>query len=77
MHVTVTYCSTHNHSKTLAHVQIPPRVRIDIAAKLQQGVGMERVLDDIRDNVANELGREHWSQDKIYTTLDHSITLTA
>ena len=57
--VTVTYCSTHNHSKTLAHVQIPPRVRIDIAAKLQQGVGMERVLDDIRDNVANELGREH------------------
>ena len=57
--VTVSYCSTHNHSKTLAHVQIPPRVRIDIAAKLQQGVGMERVLDDIRDNVSYELGREH------------------
>ena len=57
--VTVSYCSTHNHSKTLAHVQIPPRVRIDIAAKLQQGVGMQRVLDDIRDNVSYDLGREH------------------
>ena len=56
--VTVSYCSTHNFSKTLAHVQIPPRVRIDIAAKLQQGVGMERMLDDIRDNVSYELGRE-------------------
>ena len=32
---------------------------MDIAAKLQQGVSMERILDDIRDSVTNKLGRKH------------------
>ena len=58
--VHVIYYSTHyGHEKDIAHLKIPHTVRLNIAAKLQQGVTMERVLDDIRDNVVSEFGREH------------------
>ena len=33
--------------------------RMELAAKLLQGVTMERILDDIRDSVCNKLHREH------------------
>ena len=33
--------------------------RMDIAAKLQNGVSMERILNDIRDNVNQKIGRDH------------------
>ena len=32
---------------------------MELAAKLQQGVSMERILDDIRDSVGDGLNREH------------------
>ena len=35
------------------------RQRKQIAAKLEQGVKRERILDDIRDNVGEEFGRIH------------------
>ena len=58
-HVDVTYCGTHSHPIRLSHIRIPNHIRMDIAAKLQQGVSMERILDDIRDSVTNKLGRKH------------------
>ncbi len=58
--VIVYHCSSHHgHLKEIAHLRIPEQVKLTIAMKLQQGVAIERVLDDIRDSVAEEFGREH------------------
>ena len=58
--VTVPYCSTHTgHSIKLAHIQIPVAVRQEIACKFQTGFTVERILDDIRENVEGDLRREH------------------
>ena len=41
-------CATHhNHEAQLTYLRIPPIIRMEIAAKLQQGI--DRVVDDIRD----------------------------
>ena len=58
-HVEVCYCSTHSHPIRLAHIRIHNQTRMNIAAKLQQGVGMERILDDIRDSVTNTIRRKY------------------
>ena len=58
-HVDVTYCGTHSHPIRLSHIRIPNHIRMDIAAKLQHGVSMERILDDIRDSVTDKLGWKH------------------
>ena len=58
-HVTVTYCGSHTHPIKLAHIRIPQQTRKEIAGKLQKGVSMERILDDIRDSVINQPGRKH------------------
>ena len=50
--VYVEYNSTHiNHSIELAHLMLPAEdvYRLEVVSKLQQGVKMERILDDIRD----------------------------
>ena len=58
--VTATYCDYHhNHRVSLSHLSIPDTIRLELAAKLQQGVSMERILDDIRDSVGDGLNREH------------------
>lgn len=58
--VVLHYCSTHAaHEKEIAHLRIPDHVRLDVAAKLQQGVTIERILDDLRDGLSGEMGREH------------------
>ena len=44
------FLSTHiNHSIEPAHLMLPEDVRLEVASKLQQGVEMERILDDIRN----------------------------
>ena len=59
-HVTAHYCSTHHsHKKQIAHLKIPEQVRLNIAAKLHQGVVIEKIMDDIRDNAIGESSREH------------------
>ncbi len=57
----VTYCSTHTgHSIQLSHLQLSDNLRQNVAAKLQQGVDMGRILDDIRDNcLSKSLSRDH------------------
>ncbi|SMN01522.1 hypothetical protein SPONN_2553 [uncultured Candidatus Thioglobus sp.] len=59
--VTVFNCSSHhNHTTTLAHLRMPTATRLKIAAKLQEGVGMDHILDTIRDSVTAEgISREH------------------
>ena len=46
--VTVEYSPTHhNHDVTLVHLSMSKDTRMKIAAKLRQGVIIERTLDDI------------------------------
>ena len=58
--VNVQYCSTHiNHSAELAHLPIPPDTRKLIAAKLHEGVSIEKILDSVRDTLSDgQIGRE-------------------
>lgn len=59
-HITVFYCSYHHsHETNLAHLQIPKDTRLELIRKLQQGVTMDRILDDIRETLDKGLGREH------------------
>ena len=47
------YCSTHhNHQPDIAHLTLPRRVKMLIATKIQQGVSVDRILDDVRDTIA-------------------------
>ena len=58
--VSVSVCHTHHgHSKSLQHLRIPTRQREMIAAKIQQGVSRERILDDIRESVSATFHRQH------------------
>ena len=58
--VVVQYCSTHhNHEVSLGHVRMPHDTRMKIAAQLQQGVTMERIMDNIRQNIVGGINREH------------------
>ena len=50
--VEVEICSTHyKHTVSLEHLRIPKSKRIEIAKKLSDGVTIDRILDDVRDNV--------------------------
>ena len=55
------YCNVHhNHEMSLAHVRLPyDHTRLKIAALLQQGVTIERIMANIRENTAGGLNREH------------------
>ena len=58
--VHVVYCNSHyNHENELAHLYIPEPVRMTVASKLQQGAKVDRILDDIRDSVWNDMTCEH------------------
>jgi hypothetical protein len=57
--VTVDYCTYHyNHETRTAFLKIPHEVRLAIAKKLEDGVGTERILDDIYDSVKTPNQRE-------------------
>ena len=50
--MSVRYCLDHyNHDLQLAFLRIPEQTRMEIARKLQLGVTIKRVLDDIREHV--------------------------
>ena len=58
--VSVRYCLDHyNHDLQLAFLRIPEQTRMEIARKLQLGVTIERVLDDIRETCETGINREH------------------
>ena len=63
--VSVEYCCTHhNHEpdEDIAHLRMPEQLRLSIAAKLTQGITIDKILDSIRDTVGdNGLQRQHLS----------------
>jgi len=55
--VSVEYCPTHSsHSIKLAHLPIPKEIKDTVAAKLHEGVAIEKILDSVRDSVASRGG---------------------
>ena len=58
--VTVEYCSSHTgHSSQIAHIPIPNQIKLEISSKLHAGVTVERIIDDIRNDVDGGLKRKH------------------
>jgi len=59
--IVVEYCSTHNsHDLNLCHLPVPEDIKHFIAAKLQDGVSLDRILDDVRNNSTSPgVGRQH------------------
>ena len=59
-HVFVEFNSTHyNHDIELAHLTLTEDIHLQVPAKLQQGVTIEKILDSIRDTVAEKMERKH------------------
>lgn len=48
-----------HNEKELQHIKIPINQKHELATKLSQGVPIEKVLDNLRDNIGTELKREH------------------
>ena len=54
------YCGHyHSHKRELSHFPVPVEVKNCIASKLQAGVPIERILDDVRDTIHDHIEREH------------------
>ena len=58
--VEVQYCSTHhNHEISLGHIRMPHETRMKIAAQRQQGVTINRIMDNILDYTNQGITGEH------------------
>jgi hypothetical protein len=56
--VIVEYCSMHTgHEINICRLPIPSNVRLSIAAKLHDGVSVNKILDSIRDGAGNSKNR--------------------
>ena len=53
------YRNHHGHKSEFRHIWLTTSTRQQIAAKLQQGISKEKILDDIRESVGLEFQREH------------------
>ena len=57
--VSIEYCTVHSHETEIRHLRITDDLRQSIAAKLLMGIPIDKILDDVRDNVWSTKGREH------------------
>ena len=75
LHVDV--CYTHyGHKKKLQHLRITNWQRRDIAVKIRAGIHRDRILDDVRQSVAESLHRHHLLERKdIITNIQKSYSL--
>ena len=72
----VEMCHTHyGHDVQIQHIKLSKRQRESIAAKIQQGVSFDRILDDIRDNVTGSLQRLHILEKKDLRNIAISFNL--
>ena len=59
-HVDVDVCYTHyGHEHELQHIRISKIKRREIALKIREGISRDRVLDEIRESLSNDLHRQH------------------
>ena len=73
--VDVEYCSTHhNHDVNLGHLRLQHDTRMKIAAQLQQGVTMSRIMDNVREYTGCGITREHLvTKQDIHNIKNHYI----
>lgn len=57
--ISVEYCTDHSHETLIRHLRITEDLRESIAVKLHSGIPIDKILDDMRDNVWHIQGREH------------------
>lgn len=72
-------CYTHyGHNQDLQHIWIPKQTKDGIAAKLQQGISRERILNDIRNNMTvSNFKRHHLIDKKDINNIEKSYGLKA
>ena len=58
--VVIDICDTHySHTLSLGHLRLLNVIRKEIATKLSEGVTIDRLLDDVHDNVSTDFKRSH------------------
>lgn len=71
-------CSTHyGHSTNLEHLRLPEIVRLSVAAQLTQGVSLQKILDNVRDNVTGNWKRVHLLSRKDITNIEKSYHINS
>jgi len=75
--VTVEYCAAHNsHNIEICHLPISHDTKAMIASKLQDGVCVDRILDDVRDSFSYPgYRREHIVTKKDITNIKQKLNL--
>ena len=69
-------CSTHHgHSISLGYLRLQRNDRFHIASKLSQGVTFERILDDIRESIGDNVKRIHLTTRKDIQNIERSFGL--
>lgn len=69
-------CTTHyGHSISVGHIWLPKEDRLTIAAKISQGVDFERILDDIRERIGENVKRLHLATRKDIQNIERSFGL--
>ena len=73
----VEICYTHyGHTRDIQHTWLPKGKRQELAAKIQQGVPREKILDDIRDSVTeNNFFRYHLLEKKDLLNIERAFGL--
>ena len=56
--IRVEYCETHAHPTQLGHLPLSEQMRLLIAQKLKDGVTIDKVLDDLRDEIPGTVTRK-------------------
>ena len=75
--VKVEICYTHSgHTRDIQHTWLPKGKRQELAAKIQQGVPREKILDDIRDSeTENNFFRHHLLEKKDLLNIERAFGL--
>ena len=74
--IKVSYCCHHsNHEPEICHLRVPEEVKNVVAAKLAEGVTIDRVLDDIGDSVSGIMEREHLMNRQDIRNIEYKLNL--
>ena len=73
----VTIHTTHyGHRMSLAHVRLSDSNKVAIAGKLSQGVDIQHILDDVRDNIGSKYQRLHLLTRKDIKNIERAYCVT-
>ena len=74
--VVVSYCNYHSgHDLDICHLKISTETKMCIVAKLQSGVSVDRILNDVCDEVAGTIERDHLMSCQDIHTIQYQLNL--